>query len=159
MFWNTATRWVAVKLNSVTSFVPPPPRAPDDTEPRRILLVHAHPVSDSLSSALADAVVAGAKDGGHEIRRRSLYQEGYRPELTAKERSSYFDSIKGAARCSSDVKRHLQDLRWANSLILVCTRRRARRAHVRIAGLTCPCHTLGRPNVVVQHAGDAQGLL
>ena len=56
MFWNTATRWAATKLNWITTQVPPPPRAPDDTEPRKVLLVHAHPIGDSFSNALADAV-------------------------------------------------------------------------------------------------------
>lgn len=119
LFWNSATRWAACKLNGLTSFFPPPPRAADDKEPRRILLVHAHPVSDSFSSALADAVERGAAEGGHQIRRRSLYAEGYRPELTASERKGYFDVDKGAARCPPDVRSHLQDLRWADSLVLV----------------------------------------
>ena len=119
LFWNSATRWAACKLNGLTSFSPPPPRAADDKEPRRILLVHAHPVSDSFSSALADAVERGAAEGGHQIRRRSLYAEGYRPELTASERKGYFDVDKGAARCPPDVRSHLQDLRWADSLVLV----------------------------------------
>jgi NAD(P)H dehydrogenase (quinone) len=119
MFWNSATRWAACKLNQLTSHVPPPPRDPEDGTPRRILLVHAHPRSDSFSNALADAVVAGAAEGGHEIRRRSLYAEGYRPELTGAERGSYFETAKGALRLASPVRSHLQDLRWADSLIFV----------------------------------------
>ena len=120
MFWSfTATRYLATKLNGLTSYFPPPPKAADDTAPRKILLVHSHPVTDSYSSALADAVVEGAKEGGHEIRRRSLYQEKFRPELTSKERSTYFDTAEGSARLSSDIKSHLKDLRWADSLILV----------------------------------------
>ena len=77
MFWNAATRWVALKLNSLTTQVPPPPRSEDDKTPRKILLVQAHPLEDSFSAAIANAVVEGAKDGGHELRRRSLYQEKY----------------------------------------------------------------------------------
>lgn len=120
LFWNTATRWAAVKLNGLTSFVPPPPRdAEADGAPRRILLVHAHPRKDSFSAAIADAVVAGATAGGHELQRLSLYEEKYRPELTDDERGRYFDTERGMARCSSDVRRHLQALRWADSLVLV----------------------------------------
>jgi NAD(P)H dehydrogenase (quinone) len=119
IFWNAATRWVARELNGLTSLVRPPPRAPDDAEPRRILLVHAHPVSDSYSAALADAVALGAREGGHELRRRSLYAENFRPELTEAERECYFDVDRGASRISPDVRSHLADLRWADSLVLV----------------------------------------
>ena len=164
IFWNAATRWVARELNCLTSHVPPPPRSPDDDDDdgddygeegdgggppsprrrrrhRRILLVHAHPVSDSYSAALANAVVLGASEGGHEVRRRSLYAENFRPELTSAERECYFDAADddvvddddsgegggGASlrrrrrlrRLSPDVSSHLADLRWADSLVLV----------------------------------------
>ena len=49
-----------VLLNTLSSHIPPP--LPDADEPKRkILLVHAHPVADSFSAAIADAVEAGAK--------------------------------------------------------------------------------------------------
>jgi NAD(P)H dehydrogenase (quinone) len=119
MFWNFATRWVATKLNTISTQIPPPPRADDDSEPRKVLLVHAHPLSDSFSSAIANAVEAGAREGGHELRRRSLYAEQYRPELTGNERTKYFDIADGAARLPKETRSHLADLRWCNSLVLV----------------------------------------
>ena len=119
MFWNTATRWVATKLNGLSHQVPPPPRAPDDTEKRKVLLVHAHPLSGSFSRAIADAVEAGAKEGGHEVRRRSLYEEGYAPQLTASERAAYHEPSKGAARFPKDTRRHLADLRWCDTFVVV----------------------------------------
>ena len=119
MFWNSATRFLALKLNVLTTQIPPPPKAEDDTEPRKVLLVQAHPLEDSFSAAIADAVAAGANEGGHAIRRRSLYREKYRPELTAKERASYFDTVKGALRLPADTKSHLSDLYWCDSLVIV----------------------------------------
>ena len=71
------------------------------------------------SQAISDAVVEGAKEGGHEIRRRSLYTENYAPQLTAAERGAYFDVAKGAARLAKDTQSHLKDLRWCDSLVLV----------------------------------------
>ena len=119
IFWNTATRYIATKLNWVTTQIPPPPRAPDDTAPRKLLLVHCHPIGDSFSSALAEAVVAGAKEGGHDLRRRSLYSEKFQPALTAKERGVYMDAAAGASRLSSDVRGHIADLRWCDSIVFV----------------------------------------
>ena len=119
MLWNAATRWVAIKLNHITTYSPPPPRAPDDAEPRRVLVVHAHPAEDSFSAALASAVEVGAKEGGHSVRRRSLYEEGYTPALSARERANYFDTASGASRFPPETQSHLDDLRWCNSLVVV----------------------------------------
>ena len=120
MFWNAATRFVAVKLNGLTTQFPPPPKDPDDKDPRKVLIIHAHPRADSFSTAIADAAEAGAKEGGHAVRTRNLYAEKFQPTLTAADRAAYFDSKKGAARLSKDVRSHLADLKWCNSLVLVC---------------------------------------
>lgn len=119
MFWNTATRFIATKLNYISTQFPPPPKAPDDTEKRKVLLVHAHPIGDSFSSAIADAVEAGANEGGHAVRRRSLYAENFQPALTAKERACYMDAASGAKRLSADVRSHITDLKWCDSVVFV----------------------------------------
>jgi NAD(P)H dehydrogenase (quinone) len=131
IFWNGITRYVARKLNSLTSHVPPPPRyahdddddASADSSSRKILLVHVHPMSDSYSNAIANAVVSGAEEGGHELRYRNLYDEEFRPQLNDVERRSYFDgsvdSYHRDDRLSSDIRGHISDLRWANSVIFV----------------------------------------
>jgi len=119
-----ALHWLQRKLNKLTTYVPPPPRD-GDGQPRRILLVHCHPLSDSYSDSLAAAVEEGARQGGHEIRRRSLYQEGFQPALTAAERAHYLDAATGVGRESArpdlarDVVKSLADLRWCDSLVLV----------------------------------------
>ena len=140
ILWNGITRYLARKLNSITSHVPPPPRyAHDDdvessssssSSSRRILLIHVHPASDSYSNAIANAVVGGAKEGGHELRHRNLYDESFRPQMNVDERASYFDSHPRRRRrrgddhddgrsLPSDVRDHVRDLRWANSVIFV----------------------------------------
>eukprot|EP00962_Isochrysis_galbana_P031772 scaffold10373_cov118-Isochrysis_galbana.AAC.20 len=63
VFWNPVTRYIVTRLNGLTSYVPPPPKE-DGAAPRRILLVDAHPCEESFSAAIANAVVAGAKQGG-----------------------------------------------------------------------------------------------
>jgi hypothetical protein len=105
-------RWLQVKLNQLTTYVPPPPRDGTDTSSRRILLVHCHPVHDSYSATLATAVEEGAAAGGHEIRRRSLYQDNFQPALTETERKTYFDSTN-PSRLASDVTKAVADLKWS----------------------------------------------
>ena len=63
------------------------------------------------------AALRRAKEGGHACKRRSLYAEGFQPALSASERSRYFDCV--AKNYSDDVKSHLADLRWCDSLIFV----------------------------------------
>ena len=107
--------YVRTKLNTLSSHVPPPPRDPDEP-PRKLLLIHAHPVKDSFSSAIADAVEAGAKEGGHALMRRSLYSDKFSPTLTSSERRDYFEL---AAKRPRDVVSALNDLRWADSVVFV----------------------------------------
>ena len=117
LLWNPASRWLATKLNGITSHVPPPP--PEDGSPKRkMLLVHAHPLASSYSSALAAAVEEGARAGGHELRRISLYDQNYGVKLTASERAAYFETTR-PERLASDVRRALTDLSWCDSVVFV----------------------------------------
>ena len=54
---------------------------------RRFLVVHAHPLADSLSAALRDAVIEGLDAAGHEADLADLYADGFDPRLTAQERA------------------------------------------------------------------------
>ena len=122
MIWNPLTRFVAVKANAISSHIPPPPR--EDTEPpRRILMVHAHPLRDSFSAAIAAAVTAGADDGGHSLRRISLYPQDsskpYNPVLSSRERSVYYNTSDGKMRLSAEVRSALDDLNWCDTLVFV----------------------------------------
>lgn len=47
----------------------------------RVLLVFCHPRTDSLTSAVAEAFSAGAREQGHEIELADLYREGFDPVL------------------------------------------------------------------------------
>ena len=121
-FWSLpATRFLAAKANTLSSYVPPPPREAEEP-PRKILLVHAHPLAGSFSSAVAAAVEAGATDGGHTLRRISLYGEGGRnwdPVMSPRERSVYKDSVAGKSRLCEDVRSSLDDLYWCDTLVFV----------------------------------------
>mmetsp|Transcript_32030 Transcript_32030/g.90887 ORF Transcript_32030/g.90887 Transcript_32030/m.90887 type:complete len:251 (-) Transcript_32030:199-951(-) len=116
--WNDATRWVATQLNAVCTYLPPPPKLADDP-PRKILLLHCHPRSDSMGTAIADAVEAGAMDGGHELRRRGLYEAKFQPVMSAAERAAYFDADGGVSRMPKDIRSAIADLKWCDSLVVV----------------------------------------
>jgi len=81
----------------------------------RVLLVHAHPRSDSFSTALRDTTAKALRAAGHEVEIRDLYHEGFRPALSALERAAYHDT-PGNLRGIED---HVTSLRSAEALVLV----------------------------------------
>lgn len=57
----------------------------------RALVIFAHPVPESFSSALHDEVVKSLKDAGWEVDDCDLNKEGFSPVLTMEERRNYHD--------------------------------------------------------------------
>ena len=118
-------RLLQTKLNSLSSYVPPPP--PEKHEPRRVVLVHAHPSPDSFSAAMADTFEASALDAGHEVKRINLYgnddpSKCYRPNLSRHERESYFRNMKkenAEELLAPEVRTHLEMLKWCNTLVFI----------------------------------------
>jgi len=80
----------------------------------RVLVVYAHPLSDSFAAALRDAVVARLRESGHEVDHCDLYAEGFDPVLTAPERRAY----NTATPDLTAVKAHVARLRAAEALVL-----------------------------------------
>lgn len=126
-------RQLQLKLNQLTSYVPPPPSASASDEtttktPRKILMVHAHPDPiNSFSAAIANQVELAAKEAGHEIRRISLYsakndaRNGYLPKFTQEEHRLQHALGEDLDQrvLAKDVKDHLRMMLWCDTLIFV----------------------------------------
>lgn len=56
---------------------------------RRFLVVHAHPLADSLAAALRDAAIDGIAAAGHESDLVDLYADGFDPCLSIEERAAF----------------------------------------------------------------------
>lgn len=78
----------------------------------RCLLVHAHPLQDSLNARLAATVEAAARAEGWTVTRRDLY-DGFDPVLGAEERAGYY------ATPEPTLAAEKRDLAEAEVLILV----------------------------------------
>jgi len=81
----------------------------------KALVVFCHPSAESFAAECRDRVLAGLRAGGHEVRLRDLYVEGFRPELSAWEREHQFSP----AEDKPDIADHAADLRWCDTLVLV----------------------------------------
>ena len=66
-----------------------------------ILLVLAHPLSESFAAAIARMTRDTLQEGGHTVDVLDLYGESFDPRLTASERAGYFDvpyDVSGVAK-------------------------------------------------------------
>lgn len=81
----------------------------------RLLFVHAHPVPDSFNAALCRKAVDTARARGHDVRLIDLHAMGFDPVMGTEERRHYHDGGPPPA----DVVDHIDQLRWAEGLILV----------------------------------------
>lgn len=82
----------------------------------RLLLVFAHPSPDSFGARLNRAAVEALTAGGHELRCRDLYAEGFDPVMREAEWRAYFEN---PAANEALHARDVADLRWAEGLVLV----------------------------------------
>jgi putative NADPH-quinone reductase len=80
----------------------------------RVLLVHAHPVTESFNGALHRLVLERLRAGGHEVDDCDLYAEDFDPRLTRQERLAYHDETINF----EPVREHVERLRRAEALVL-----------------------------------------
>ena len=80
----------------------------------RVLVLHAHPLGDSLHGALKAVIVARLRARGHEVDLCDLYAERFDPVLDADARRRYFDT--GANRAG--VEPYIDRLFAAQALVL-----------------------------------------
>ena len=80
----------------------------------RVLLVLAHPATNSLCRHFAESAAAACADRGFEVTVLDLHAAGFDPRLSAAERATYYD-----ADYRSEVPDLLADLARAEALVLV----------------------------------------
>lgn len=85
-------------------------------EPRRILVVFAHPLSDSLSAALKDAVTGGLGDAGHEVDLIDLYADDFDARLSSAERTAF---MKPGYAPPADTTGYCDRLKAADGVVFV----------------------------------------
>ncbi|MBP1841763.1 putative NADPH-quinone reductase [Rhizobium petrolearium] len=81
----------------------------------RVLLVLAHPLSESFAASVARTVRETLEANGHTVDLLDLYAENFDPRLTERERRGYFDVPYDI----SDVAGLVARLKVAETLILV----------------------------------------
>ena len=78
------------------------------------LVVFCHPDPQSFTASVRDAVVDALTAGGHDVRVRDLYDEGFDPKFSPEERRSHM-----APGPHKSVEAHAAELHWCRHLVLV----------------------------------------
>lgn len=81
----------------------------------KCLVVVTHPLKDSLCSYLAEHVVTRLVEQGHDVTVENLYQSGFDPALSSRERSAYYDEPYDSSGVAEQVCR----LQNAEAIVLV----------------------------------------
>ena len=88
----------------------------DEKTARKILIVFAHPLADSLSAALKAAVVGGLEEAGHTADVIDLYADKFDPSLSATERTSF---VQPGYTPPPDTAAYCERLQAADGIVFV----------------------------------------
>ena len=81
----------------------------------KTLVVYGHPVEESFTSSVRDAVIDFLTTQHHEVRLRDLYAENFDPFLSAAERALHHTPPTTRPELARDV----EDLRWCEAIVFV----------------------------------------
>ena len=81
----------------------------------KTLVIYVHPLENSFSSAVRDAVINELTIAHHEIRLRDLYAENFDPFLSATERALHHTPPSTRPDLAKDV----EDLRWCDAIVFI----------------------------------------
>ena len=82
----------------------------------KVLVVMAHPRRDSLTGQVADAVMAGLAEAGHEAELADLYREGFDPTMAPPDEPDWGREDK---RYSAAVQAEVERLNRNRAVVLV----------------------------------------
>jgi NAD(P)H dehydrogenase (quinone) len=71
----------------------------------KILVLFAHPLSDSFNAAIHRTAVEALRAGGHEVDDLDLYAENFQPVLSADERRHYHDLSRNRIPAAPYIER------------------------------------------------------
>ena len=84
-----------------------------------VLVLFAHPLSDSYGRAIYDEAVRSLNVEGHDLRIHDLWQEGFDPMLSAAEKHAHFADPEVKTSGDSLLASHVADLRWCDAIVFV----------------------------------------
>lgn len=77
--------------------------------------MYCHPLETSFTATERDRALAGLQAGAHEVRVTDLYADGFRPELSAWERTNHLASPD----TKPEIAAYAANLRWCEALVFI----------------------------------------
>lgn len=78
-------------------------------------VVFCHPLTESFSTAIRDRALTALIAANHDVRVSDLYAEGFRPELSAWERTHHLDPPEN----KPEIAAYADNLRWCDALVFI----------------------------------------
>lgn len=84
----------------------------------KVLVISAHPKSDSFVRTLRDVAIEELTRRGHELRVFDLYEDKFNPVLSAFERQNHAGPLEPKLDKIADLVPYIDALKWCDSLVL-----------------------------------------
>jgi len=85
----------------------------------KVLVVSAHPASDSLLGQLRTEALQSLQQQGHEVRHHDLYEESFSPVFTPYERLNHVGNVEAKLQQLPELRPYVESLQWCDALVLV----------------------------------------
>ena len=85
----------------------------------KVLVVSAHPASDSLLGQLRTEALLSLQQQGHEVRHHDLYEESFSPVFTPYERLNHVGNVEAKLQQLPELRPYVESLQWCDALVLV----------------------------------------
>lgn len=85
----------------------------------KVLIISAHPKSESFIHSLRLVVTEELVHQGHEVREHDLYEDKFNPVLTAYERQNHGAPLYPKIESYPELIPYVEDLKWCDALVLV----------------------------------------
>ena len=85
----------------------------------KVLVVLAHPSSDSFVASLCSEILDELRTGEHDIRFHDLWAENFSPVFTPFERLNHVGDVQEKLKHLPELQQHIEDLKWCDAVVLV----------------------------------------
>lgn len=85
----------------------------------KVLVISAHPKSDSFLRTLRDVAIEEMMTQGHDVRVFDLYEDNFNPVLSAFERQNHAAPLGPKLDKIVDLVPYIDSLKWCDALVLV----------------------------------------
>lgn len=85
----------------------------------KVLVVSAHPATESLCHTLRETVIQALEKSGHTVRHHDLYAEQFDPVFSSFERLNHTGPAESKLQQFPQLRPYVENMQWCESLVLI----------------------------------------